>query len=193
MRQSSAEIDHAILDVAAGIFATYGFQHASVQQIADAVGYSKPGLLHRFGSKEALHRAVLREVSETVQEIAGHALSLHEHPDQVPQVLELITRKALARPGMVQMMLEAFDPASEEPGVEATQAAGYRLVDALDRPLSTPMHRLRIVLALKLIVTAAMTQHSPVDADLHVDEEELVPLLVTLAQQVLGQGVPAGR
>ena len=99
MRQSSAEIDHAILDVAAGIFATYGFQHASVQQIADAVGYSKPGLLHRFGSKEALHRAVLREVSETVQEIAGHALSLHEHPDQIPQVLELITRKALARPG----------------------------------------------------------------------------------------------
>ena len=193
MRQTAAEIDHAILDVAAGIFATYGFAHTSVQQIADAVGYSKPGLLHRFGSKEALHRAVLREVSETVQEIAGHALSLHEHPDQVPQVLELITRKALARPGMVQMMLEAFDPASEEPGVEATQAAGYRLVDALDRPLSTPMHRLRIVLALKLIVTAAMTQHSPVDADLHVDEEELVPLLVTLAQQVLGQGVPAGR
>ena len=28
--------------------------------------------------------------------------------------------------------------------------------DALDQPLSSPMHRLRIVLALKLIVTAAM-------------------------------------
>ena len=192
MRQSSAEIDHAILDVAAGIFATYGFQHASVQQIADAVGYSKPGLLHRFGSKEALHRAVLHEVAETVQEIVGHTLAVQSQPDQMAQVLELISRKALARPGMVQMMLEAFDPASEEPGIETTQAAGYRLVDALDTPLSSPMHRLRIVLALKLIVTAAMTQHSPLDADLHVDEEELVPVLVSLAQQVMGpSSVPA--
>jgi len=88
MRQSSAEIDHAILDVAAGIFATYGFQHASVQQIADAVGYSKPGLLHRFGSKEALHRAVLQEVAETVQEIVGHTLAVQSQPDQMAQVLE---------------------------------------------------------------------------------------------------------
>ena len=71
MRQTAAEIDHAILDVAAGIFATYGFPHASVQQIADAVGYSKPGLLHRFGSKEALHRAVLNEVAETVRRSSG--------------------------------------------------------------------------------------------------------------------------
>jgi len=48
------------------------------------------------------------------------------------------------------------------------------------------------VLALKLIVTAAMTQHSPLDADLHVDEEELVPVLVSLAQQVMGpSSVPA--
>jgi len=186
VRQSAAEIDHAILDVAAGIFATYGFGHASVQQIADAVGYSKPGLLHRFGSKEALHRAVLTEVAETVQEITGHAVAHSSEPDQVQQVLLLITRKALERPGMVHMMLEAFEPTSEEPGIESIQAAGYRLVDALDHPLSTPAERLRVVLALKLIVTAALTQHSEVDADLHVDRETLVPMLVRLASQVMG-------
>src|SRR5215210_6492215 len=129
MRQTSAQIDHAILDVAAGIFATHGFAHASVQQIADAVGYSKPGLLHRFGSKDALHRAVLHEVQETVQEIVGHAIAHSADPNQLTQVLELITRKALDRPGMVHMMLRAFDPNSEEPGIESTQAAGYRLVD----------------------------------------------------------------
>ena len=50
MRQSAAEIDHAILDVAAGMFATHGFAHTSVQQIADAVGYSKPGLLRGWSS-----------------------------------------------------------------------------------------------------------------------------------------------
>lgn len=195
MRQTAAEIDHAILDVAAGIFATYGFAHSSVQQIADAVGYSKPGLLHRFGSKEALHRAVLNEVSETVQEIVGHAVAHSDQPDQVTQVLELMTRKALDRPGMVQMMLRAFETDGLEPGVEAIQGMGYRLVDALDHPLSSPAERLRVVLAVKLIVTAAMTQHSKVDADLHVDRDELVPMIVALAAHVVGarNGVAASR
>ena len=193
MRQTAAEIDHAILDVAAGIFATHGFTHTSVQQIADAVGYSKPGLLHRFGSKESLHRAVLNEVSETVQDIVGHAVAHSAQPDQVTQVLELMTRKALDRPGMVQMMLRAFESDGTEPGVEEIQGMGYRLVDGLDHPLSSPAERLRVVLALHLIVTAAMTQHSKVDADLHVDRDELVPMIVRLAADVLGapNGVPA--
>jgi hypothetical protein len=174
MRQSAAEIDHAILDVAAGMFATHGFTHTSVQQIADAVGYSKP------------HRAVVQEVQETVQEIVGHAVAHSDQPDQLTSVLELVTRKALERPGMVHMMLAAFQPENEEPGIESAQAAGYRLVDALDHPLSSPAERLRVVLALELIVTAAMTQHSDVDADLHVDREELVPMLVALAAHVMG-------
>ena len=185
MRQTAAEIDHAILDVAAGIFATYGFTHSSVQQIADAVGYSKPGLLHRFGSKEALHRAVLTEVSGTVQEIVGHAVAHSDQPDQVTQILEMMTHKALERPGMVQMMLRAFESDGDEPGVEAIQGLGYRLVDALDHPLSSPAQRLRVVLAVKLIVTAAQTQHSKVDADLHVDREEFVPMIVSLDSHVL--------
>src|SRR3954471_12986604 len=138
MRQSAAEIDHAILDVAAGMFATHGFAHTSVQQIADAVGYSKPGLLHRFGSKDALHRAVVQEVQETVQEIVGHAIAHSDRPDQLISVLDLVTRKALERPGMVHMMLAAFQPENEEPGIESAQAAGYRLVDALDPPPPHP-------------------------------------------------------
>ncbi|HET6562047.1 MAG TPA: helix-turn-helix domain-containing protein [Marmoricola sp.] len=189
MRQSAAEIDHGILDVAAGIFATHGYAHTSVQQIADAVGYSKPGLLHRFGSKDALHRAALAEVGDTVQELIGHATAHRDEPDQVRQVLELITRKALERPGMVQMMLAAFEPASQEPGTQEIQAAGYRLVDALDHPAGRSAERLRVVLAIKLIASAAMAQHSPGDADLHVDHDELVPLLVELAAQVMGASV----
>src|SRR3954453_6827502 len=100
MRQSAAEIDHAILDVAAGMFATPRFAHSSGQQIADAVGYSKPGLLHRFGSKEALHRAGLTEVSETVQAIIGQATAHADRPDQLSQVVTAVPRKALDRPGI---------------------------------------------------------------------------------------------
>ncbi len=186
MRQSPAEIDHAILDVAAGLFATHGYAHTSVQQIADAVGYSKPGLLHRFGSKDALHRAALAEVAETVRAVIAHATVHSEDPDGRRPLLELMTRKALERPGMVQMMLAAFEPGSEEPGAAEIQDAGNRLVERLQPPGSSPAERLRVVLALRLIVTAATAQSSPNHTGLHVEREELVPLLVELAAQVMG-------
>jgi AcrR family transcriptional regulator len=181
MRQSAAEIDHAILDVAAAIFATHGFAHASLQQIADAVGYSKPGLLHRFGSKEALHQAVLAEVDATAHDLTDCALGQRDPTGRVAAVLELLVRKALARPGMVQLMLADLGPTSAEP----TRAAGHRLLDALGQRPGGPAARLRVVLALQLVVAGASTQHSPADG-LQVDEAELVPLLVRLATGVIG-------
>jgi AcrR family transcriptional regulator len=155
------------------------------------VGYSKPGLLHRFGSKEALHRAVLAEVTETVQDIIGHAVGGAGGQEHTRRVLELVTRKALARPGMAQMLLAAFEPSGAKPGTAAIREAGSRLVSALDQPLSGPTERLRVVLALKLIATGAMAQSSPADSALRVAPEQLVPLLVSLAEQVIGH--PPGQ
>ena len=179
MRQTAADIDHAILDVAAGIFATHGYAHTSVQQVADAVGYSKPGLLHRFGSKEALYRLVLREVSRTADDIAAFAIARANDPDQAVAVLELVTRRALARPGM-------FGPQADDPFSATVRVAGVKLLDAFEHPLSTPVERLRVLLALELISTAAITQHSRSGSDLRVDAEHLVRTVVPLAAGVLG-------
>ena len=186
MRQTAADIDYAILDVAAGIFAIHGYSHTSVQQVADAVGYSKPGLLHRFGSKEALYRLVLSEVSRTADDIAGVAIARANDPDQALAVLELVTRRALARPGMMRMMLRAFGPAVDDPFSATVRSAGTKLLDALDHPLSTAVERLRVLLALELISTAAVTQHSRVGSDLRVDAEHFVRTVVPLAAGVLG-------
>ena len=185
MRQTSAEIDHAILDVAAGIFASHGYAHSSVQQIADAVGYSKPGLLHRFGSKETLYRAVLSEVWETLTDLVQLAEQHAAADDQLARVMERVTRRALDRPGVVQMMVRAFEPATQDPAVEEIRGIACRLVAALDRPMSTPAERLRIVLGIELIVTAAMTQHTRGESDLHVPPNDLVPMLVSLATHVV--------
>jgi hypothetical protein len=84
---------------------------------------------------------------------------------------------------MVQLMLKAFASGGME-GMEAIQESGSQLVDALDR--GGPQERLRLVLALDLIVTAALAQHPPGDPDLHVEPDELVPMLVKLATDVLG-------
>lgn len=67
-RPTKAEIDAEILDCAARTFARHGFERASLQQIADALKYSKAGLLHHYPSKKALFEAVLEEYETRVKE-----------------------------------------------------------------------------------------------------------------------------
>ncbi|QKW07585.1 TetR/AcrR family transcriptional regulator [Streptomyces sp. NA04227] len=60
-RPTSAELDAEIVETAARLFTERGYHGTSVQEIANRVGYSKTGLLHRFPSKEHLLLASLRE------------------------------------------------------------------------------------------------------------------------------------
>jgi TetR/AcrR family transcriptional regulator len=53
------EKTEAILEAALGVFATHGFRGATLDQIAEAAGLSKPNLLYWFPSKEAIHRTLL--------------------------------------------------------------------------------------------------------------------------------------
>ena len=53
----------AILDTAIEHFAQWGYFNSSIPKIAADVGMTKAGLIHHFGSKEALLSAVL-EVRE---------------------------------------------------------------------------------------------------------------------------------
>ncbi|WP_186172357.1 MULTISPECIES: TetR/AcrR family transcriptional regulator [Burkholderiaceae] len=68
-KPSKAEVKNDIIDNAAGLFAKHGFEHTSVQQIADAVRCSKTGLLYHFPSKQALYDAAIKTTH-------GHALAL---------------------------------------------------------------------------------------------------------------------
>ena len=45
-----------ILDAALNIFSLHGFRGATIDQIAEAAGMSKPNLLYYFASKEEIHR-----------------------------------------------------------------------------------------------------------------------------------------
>ena len=59
------EKTEAILEAALGVFATHGFRGATLDQIADAAGISKPNLLYWFPSKEAIHRTLLERQLDT--------------------------------------------------------------------------------------------------------------------------------
>src|SRR5436190_23494899 len=48
-----------ILEAALNVFSLHGFRGATIDQIAEAAGMSKPNLLYYFPSKEAMHRQLL--------------------------------------------------------------------------------------------------------------------------------------
>ncbi|WP_062525965.1 TetR/AcrR family transcriptional regulator [Demequina rhizosphaerae] len=110
-----------ILAAALEIIAANGFSGASLQEIAQAVGLSKAGVLHYFDSKEELFVAVLRRRDALDQAAAGASdlemidleaidragITLHSfvapirHNVEVPGLTQLYTRLAA----------EATDPA----------------------------------------------------------------------------------
>lgn len=55
----------AILDAGLEVFSTHGFRGATLDQIADVAGLSKPNLLYYFSSKEDIHTTVLAQLLDT--------------------------------------------------------------------------------------------------------------------------------
>jgi len=55
----------AILDAALEVFSLHGFRGATLDQIAELAGLSKPNLLYYFPSKEEVHKALLTGLLDT--------------------------------------------------------------------------------------------------------------------------------
>jgi TetR/AcrR family transcriptional regulator len=55
----------AILDAGLDVFAKQGFRGATLDQIAEVAGLSKPNLLYYFPSKDAVYAAILSRQLET--------------------------------------------------------------------------------------------------------------------------------
>jgi TetR/AcrR family transcriptional regulator len=54
-----------ILDAALDVFSANGFRGATLDQIAEVAGLSKPNLLYYFASKEAIHLSLLSQLLTT--------------------------------------------------------------------------------------------------------------------------------
>lgn len=54
-----------ILEAALDVFSTQGFRGATLDQIAEVAGLSKPNLLYYFPSKEAIHQTLLTRLLHT--------------------------------------------------------------------------------------------------------------------------------
>jgi len=79
-----------ILEAALDVFSTYGFRGATLDQIAEVAGLSKPNLLYYFPSKEAMHQALLTRLLDTWLDPLRE---MDKDGDPVTEILGYVRRK----------------------------------------------------------------------------------------------------
>jgi len=79
-----------ILQAALDVFSTQGFRGATLDQIADVAGMSKPNLLYYFASKEAIHTALLSGLLDTWLDPLR---AMEPGGDPVTEILGYVRRK----------------------------------------------------------------------------------------------------
>lgn len=89
-----------ILEAAMSVFGTRGYNNAALAEIAEQAGMTHAGVLHHFGSKEALLVAVLKyRDGEAMQGVA--AREQVEGPAFLEHMLDTVMQN-MSRPGVVQ-------------------------------------------------------------------------------------------
>jgi len=80
----------AILDAALDVFSQQGFRGATLDQIAEVAGLSKPNLLYYFPSKEAMHLTLLSRLLVTWLDPLR---AMNPEGDPVTEILTYVRRK----------------------------------------------------------------------------------------------------
>ncbi|MFJ3490533.1 TetR/AcrR family transcriptional regulator [Leifsonia aquatica] len=100
-----------ILDAALAVIDEQGYSAATVKELADAVGLSQNGLLHYFGSKDALFAEILRrrdELSEIEIDVQREGFA----ENMVGALLSALDAET-SSPGLAQLALRVTGEATE--------------------------------------------------------------------------------
>jgi AcrR family transcriptional regulator len=164
LRLGRQQLEDGILDRAAALFARRGFEQTSVQAVADAVGYSKAGLLHHYPSKEALHGAVLAQARALGRELVERVDGLPAGADRDLHVVEALADLALARPGLVSLMLNsATVPGPEKAGELEDVGSSVFEAFAVPDPEADRERCIRVIGASVAVGFLALTAHESGD------------------------------
>ena len=127
----------AIIEPARTVFAAHGYAGSSLDRIARGAQVKKAGILHHFGSKEALYFAVLErvlsELSEIITEMLQHQGSYEARLDSIAFRL---TSYFLRRPDSARILLRdgvnggPFMRGERLQAVEATYALAKAFLQA---------------------------------------------------------------
>lgn len=84
------EKQDVILEAALEVFSVHGFRGATIDQIAEVAGMSKPNLLYYFPRKEEIHRRLMSELLVTW---LAPLREMDENGDPFPEIRSYIRRK----------------------------------------------------------------------------------------------------
>lgn len=79
-----------ILEAALDVFSKHGFRGATIDQIADAAGMSKPNLLYYFPRKDAIHKRLMIEMLDVW---LAPLREMDSDGDPIPEIRSYIRRK----------------------------------------------------------------------------------------------------
>lgn len=185
-RLTKEQIDEEILEAAAALFARHGIEQTSLQRVADAVGYSKTGLLHRFPSKEVLEEATVTHTVEHFERIAAQVADLPTGPGRDRAVVEALVGLAGQRPGLVSFMLTSISQGALSParldhlGEVLFRSFGTQFVTSGEPPTSGELDRgVRITTAVSGLAFTSL-------AFCDLDAATVRPHLITAALAALG-------
>jgi AcrR family transcriptional regulator len=119
-RSSDTDVRATTITAATRLFAAHGFGGTALQDIADAVGVTKPAILHHFPSKEHIRQAVLDAILSHWNDALPRLLlaatasadrfdavfgELHRFFAADPDRARLIIRETLDRPAEIRKLL----------------------------------------------------------------------------------------
>jgi TetR/AcrR family transcriptional regulator len=150
-----------ILDAALEVFSQHGFRGATLDQIAEVAGLSKPNLLYYFASKEAIHVALLSELlvtwldplramnpdGEPIEELLGYVRRKLELSRDYPRESRLFANEILQGAPRIREVIEG--DLRELVEQKAAVLRGW-----MDRGLIARVHPVHLIFSIW-----ALTQH----------------------------------
>jgi len=131
IRRTAEEARERILAVAEAQLRERGPDGLRLEELAREVGISHPAILHHFGNRAGLVRAVVARITRRVQEQIVAALDHDIQPASGATLLDRVFR-VMAEPGLARML--AWLSLSRDVDVEITSSI---------RDIAEAMHRIR--------------------------------------------------
>lgn len=113
-----------LLDRSTELFAAQGYEATSLQDIADAVGISRPALYHYLRSKEDLLTMLVEQMSRSLAQVLEQ---LRDRPDLTPlekicNLTALLVRERARHPGRFRILDRTEEILPEPAGTEHLEA-----------------------------------------------------------------------
>jgi TetR/AcrR family transcriptional regulator len=179
VRAPESDVRSAIIVAATRLFAAHGFDGTALQDVADAVGVTKPAVLHHFPSKEHIRQAVLDGIlehwNETLPRLLLAATASRDRFDGVfgelhrffagdPDRARLMLREALDRPAELRKLLRSYVRpwlSAVAQYVCAGRKSGRHYPDVDDEAYVLHMIQLVVVATACASVTSTLLENEP--------------------------------